>query len=1002
MRKKAFKAALATLALSAVMGAAGASALAAEGASGHATYVGSDYLVEFDYNTQVKVTLDDSGKIIKVVDDGTVDLLRGNKEEESVKRWELYLKGNGFDKYKGLSRSDIDKVEAVSGATETSESVKSAVKKAFGAFDEVKKNISIIDSFGSASKYENEEAVQKLIDTAKSKIKSATHPSQMTEAVLDFKNAMRNQKTKEKADKDKENVTAAEKLMQQIEALGVISADSVSKVEEARAAYNALNKAGRQAVKNYKKLLDAEDQLLEVAYKGKYQTLSGAAEIDAFGYEIGLKVLVSDEGKILKVIDASTVDSINSRTPENPAQDPRTRNLGYWRDSFVGMGGLTDYIGKTVKNYKEVDAISQSTARHSYDATLKAVEQALKGFGKAEKPAEGSPKPEISKLLDRAQSILKDLSLSSWSLIRRLDWDYQELKGADKAEADKLGIGEKIQELYDSYKKMSSTPSYPFADVSKHQALNAKNNISVEGGKLVYNKAHSKGLSLEMTGVSLADFSKVEMNGRLMFESDYTLKDGSIIVELKKEYLDSLEAKEHTLKLTAKKGYGEITFKVAESEDSEAKHYERQGRLLKREVEDELLAVSENFNPIVKLSEKDGKTTYTIAFKLCGMMGVYKPLEKIYVDGKTITAAKGTDEYVSVFTFTRNKVDEKEVPFTIDVPVMNFKRDVRIVWKGEKKAIDMPGEGGKPNVTPQPSTPEKPKDDPAKTPKYYEVEGKFVKPSGEDMKLMTAAFNPVIKLKELGGKAYYTIGFKETGMMGITEALSAIRVDGKVIEVTPEAAPYVSRFLIVRDQLDEKEIPMEILIKAMNNTWMKGKIVITGEKKAISAPAEPEKPQPEKPQPQPGKPGDEKPQVAPEKPGALFGMNQVWHKGDKEGLVFTSSAPIETFKTVRIDGKELVKDVDYTVVSGSTKVTVLPAALDRLSEGVHNVEIASTTGSVQFKFKVAEAEKPKAKAPGKTVKRAPKTGDTYQIVSLMAAGLVSMAALAYMSKKKTS
>ena len=45
--------------------------------------------------------------------------------------------------------------------------------------------------------------------------------------------------------------------------------------------------------------------------------------------------------------------------------------------------------------------------------------------------------------------------------------------------------------------------------------------------------------------------------------------------------------------------------------------------------------------------------------------------------------------------------------------------------------------------------------------------------------VFTKAFNPEVKIAEKDGKATYTVSFKESGMMGVTEKLEKLSVDGK-------------------------------------------------------------------------------------------------------------------------------------------------------------------------------------------------------------------------------
>ena len=82
----------------------------------------------------------------------------------------------------------------------------------------------------------------------------------------------------------------------------------------------------------------------------------------------------------------------------------------------------------------------------------------------------------------------------------------------------------------------------------------------------------------------------------------------------------------------------------------------------------------------------------------------------------------------------------------------------------------------------------------------------------------------------------------------------------------------------------------------------------------------------------------------------LSGANdKQWAKGAKDGVVITVKVSgddnsFEHFIGVKLDGKDLVKDVDYTVKKGSTIVTLNPETLEKLSVGDHTVTVLFDNG----------------------------------------------------------
>lgn len=132
------------------------------------------------------------------------------------------------------------------------------------------------------------------------------------------------------------------------------------------------------------------------------------------------------------------------------------------------------------------------------------------------------------------------------------------------------------------------------------------------------------------------------------------------------------------------------------------------------------------------------------------------------------------------------------------------------------------------------------------------------------------------------------------------------------------------------------------------------------------------KPDPEVPptvEPTPDVKPETKPSVS-TPPIMLNGEQSVVIKSATEEMnaEFRSSASLDTFLRVEMDGIALVQDQDYTVRSGSTIVSLLPSYIASLSEGEHQISIVSTGGTASAKFSVLTSAK---KDDTSTVDKAP-------------------------------
>ena len=996
-----------------------------------------------DYNTHIRVKIDQNGTIISVEDIDTASNI-DRFAPESKEYWQKFVNGKGFDLFKGKTKdtlNDVD-VNAISQATTSTKSVRDTIMYAFEVDEEKNELLAEVDEYGPASRYiaKDRDEAEKLIKEVKEKINSEELASNARRHFLNFQNKITKLKTSDQVTEEENSKDAGERTKDAIENLGTITADKKDAVESARQMYNALDRKGKKTVTAavYQKLVKAEDEIFELVYKNNHKKLSGSYPIDNYGYDVSLTVYLSGD-KIVKIEDNGTVKNIKAN--ENLA----ARNMFYWEDTFIPNGGLYNYIGKTTSNYQNVDAISNAT--YTSDAAKGAIREALK-------------KADENNLIEQIKTdvikLEEKLDKNSGSALDKLEKDFESLSPESKTKLNDAGYGARIKALRAKFAALSLQPVedekddpaakrytregsllYPNGTSSMvfTKAFNPEVKIAEKDGKTTYTVSFKES---GMMGVT-EKLQKLTVDGKV-----YTAKEGKdpyvSVFKFTRDAVDeekipvtvysNMMKTSYDMNIVLKPGKTEAKAPETEKPDpgkenpgtekpnpgkndnadsSVARKYTRLADLLYPNGGTSMV-FSNAFNPVVNFVEKDGKATYTVSFKEGGMMGMTEKINKLSVDGKTYTATEGKEPYISVFEFTRDTVNEDKIPVKVYSSMMGRFYDMKIVFVDEKTEVkdeekpdpgkDNPGtekpDPGKDN--PGTEKPDPGKDNPntgnQNAKKHYTVKGsKFLKPNGSDMKLMTEAFNPDVKLVEENGKATYTISFKKTGMMGITAELKKISVDGKEISATKGEGEYVSAFTFTRDSLNEKEIPVKIYIDVMN-AWIDGKLVLSDNKVEVQ-PKDNEdgnKQNPENPvnPVNPSNPSDNGSAQA--GPSIKSGLNQTWVRGSQHGLVIVSDADISTFVKVLVDGKELVKDKDYQVVSGSTKVTLLPTALNRLSTGSHNVEIVSTNGTAVARFTIADGFG--------TAAQRPNTGDANTEIPIALAGLFGSAFIALMLKRK--
>ena len=91
-------------------------------------------------------------------------------------------------------------------------------------------------------------------------------------------------------------------------------------------------------------------------------------------------------------------------------------------------------------------------------------------------------------------------------------------------------------------------------------------------------------------------------------------------------------------------------------------------------------------------------------------------------------------------------------------------------------------------------------------------------------------------------------------------------------------------------------------------------------------------------------------------PEIIAGDKCIIDKNSDKAITFKSNAAFSDFVKVELDGRELVKDKDYTVKAGSIIVTLNPDLIKKLSTGEHVIGIVSSGGTASAHFTVKEPE----------------------------------------------
>ena len=125
-------------------------------------------------------------------------------------------------------------------------------------------------------------------------------------------------------------------------------------------------------------------------------------------------------------------------------------------------------------------------------------------------------------------------------------------------------------------------------------------------------------------------------------------------------------------------------------------------------------------------------------------------------------------------------------------------------------------------------------------------------------------------------------------------------------------------------------------------------------------------------------------------PKIIDGNNAKIDKSSKEPVSFRSDASFDDFVRVELDGKELVKDKDYTLKEGSIIVTLTPEFLATLPAGDHTLSIVSVSGTANADFSVTAEKADDTSSNKDSSEKSPQTRCDINAILWSLAGIISL------------
>ena len=128
-------------------------------------------------------------------------------------------------------------------------------------------------------------------------------------------------------------------------------------------------------------------------------------------------------------------------------------------------------------------------------------------------------------------------------------------------------------------------------------------------------------------------------------------------------------------------------------------------------------------------------------------------------------------------------------------------------------------------------------------------------------------------------------------------------------------------------------------------------------------------------------------------PSVIEGNNAKIDKSSKDPVSFRSDASFADFVRVELDGKELVKDKDYTIKEGSIIVTLTPEFLATLPAGDHTLSIVSVSGTANADFSITAEKAIDTSSDKGSSETSPQTRRDINAILWSLAGIISLTLL---------
>ncbi len=260
--------------------------------------------------------------------------------------------------------------------------------------------------------------------------------------------------------------------------------------------------------------------------------------------------------------DRKTLISILAVDTSNATQAEREELLEITDACSRLLAVLDDIHDELSQALHPTDGITKDTVKLSDEEALK--ETAITLGNILEDHDNNFTEEEIQEIQENLTRITE--ALESIARAQKTESLILALPNADTVSPDDLATETAAKEAKETYDALSEHEK-TLVDAEKlTQVLAALTDYKIlEGDKSVWKKETDGGITLRANG-SVTKFTGILIDGKPVDERNYTVKEGSTIVALKRDYLDTLSPGEHSLTFLYTDGDASATFNIQTEE----------------------------------------------------------------------------------------------------------------------------------------------------------------------------------------------------------------------------------------------------------------------------------------------------------------------------------------------------------------------------------------------------------------------------------------------------